>query len=161
MPIAVTLPSVSPVPGNTIVAQTIIFALLPTAGSQLNFRVKAVAISSNRTMLDRKVASAGVLIKDRSMVIENAQQIRLTFDEFDANFFAEFVNKVQVAGTGRLWIKDPDDAANTAAWLSNEFSCVARLEGEIPFAMDAYAEATVVLELTGALTFTRDGSTTV
>lgn len=64
-------------------------------------------------------------------------------------------------GTCTAWVRDPDDAANTAALGTDDFACSIYLEGDMRFNEQGEAVRTLVIESRkdGAITFTPDAST--
>lgn len=161
MPIAVTLPNVVASPGDTIVGQKSYFAFLQGAGPQKNFFLKSASFSQSAEKLARDTILAdGTVGPDRQVVTKVTKTVKVVVDEFTTDILT-FINSPQQVGSGRLWVKDPDDAANTAALLSNEFTCTVTVDGEISFSREAFSEVTLNIDITSAFTLTRDGSTTV
>jgi len=161
MPIPVTLPNVNPDPTKTIVGQGCQFSFLVSGGTQKNYKGKISIEYAEPEKVERKVPSTGgALIVDRTVILSRTLSAKLTVDEFSTDNLI-FLNSVSQSGTGRLWIRDPDDAANTVALLSNEFNCVVSASGSIAFDQATFAEFTVNIEINGTFTLTADGSTTV
>lgn len=160
MPIPATLPVITASPGDTIVGQKNIFGFLETAGIQKNFRCKEISFTRGVDKIERKIPDAdGSLITDRVVITGKKISFKVTLDEFTADTMI-FFNSAQKVGSGRFWMKDPDDAANTAALISNEFACTVYLDGDVSFKPDAFSEFSLTVEITGAFTLTRDGATT-
>ena len=161
MPIAATLPSVTATPGDTIIGRKVVFAHLPTAGTQKNFLCTVADYKRDVQTLPRKAVdgTSGLIITDRDPVIEVSEEITLGFDEIGADALALFFNATSSTGTSRLWIKDPDDASNTAALLTNEFASTVRMAGAGSFRRDQYFDYTVTVKALAPITWTRDGST--
>ena len=64
-------------------------------------------------------------------------------------------------GTCTAWIRDPDDAASTAALGTDDFACSIHREGDMRFSEQGEAVTTLVIESRkdGPITFTPDAST--
>jgi hypothetical protein len=152
------MPSVSAVPGDTIVGQKVIFAFLETSGTQKNYRCKVASISRTLNKIERKVPDTdGSLIIDRSVVTEKTIAMKLTLDELSTDAATQFLSQAQAIGTGRLFVKDPSDAALVASILTNEFNCSVTLEGDLTLQADQFTEFTLNVAITGTFTITRDG----
>lgn len=160
MPIAATLPTVTNDPTKTILPQNCYLTFLPTSGSAQNFKLKSGSISRSITKIERKVPSTGgTIVRDRTVVTEVINTLKFTLDEFTADV-QTLMNTANNVGTARLWVKDPDDAANTAAILTNEFSCTITQEGEMPLDPSNFTEVTFTADILGTFTYTFDGATT-
>lgn len=161
MPITNALPVVAAVPDDTIVGQKVIFAFLETAGTQKNYRAKVAAISRSLEKLERKVPDTdGSLIVDRSVVTSKTITIKLTLDELSSDACTQFLSQAQALGTGRLFVKDPDDAALECSLLTNVFNCAVTLEGDITLQADQFTEYSLNVAITGTFTIERDGTVT-
>lgn len=163
MPIAVTLPSVTDAPTKTIVGQACQFSFLKTGGTQKNYRGKISLEYSEPEKVERKtpvVGGGGALEVSRTVIIGRTLSGKLTLDTFGTDDVI-FLNEVSQSGTGRFWIRDPDDAVNTVALLSNEFNCVVFGSGTLAFDQTTFAEFTVNIAINGTFTLTPDGSTSV
>ncbi|MEK7767876.1 MAG: hypothetical protein AAB368_16720, partial [bacterium] len=64
-------------------------------------------------------------------------------------------------GTCTAWVRDPDDAAATAALKTDDFACSIYREGDLRFGEQGEAVTTLVIESRkdGAITFSADAST--
>ncbi len=64
-------------------------------------------------------------------------------------------------GTCTAWVRDPDDAADTAALKTDDFACSIYAEGDMRFNEQGEAVRTLVIESRkdGPITFTADAST--
>lgn len=62
-------------------------------------------------------------------------------------------------GKVRFYITDPDDAANKAAIVTNEFQCAVTVDGGLGLTANEVTKATLAFEAKQAVTFTMDGST--
>jgi hypothetical protein len=156
MPISDTKPTVTVVPGDTIVGQECIFAFLPTGGSETQVRAKVASLSPTIEKIERKAPDGtGLLATDRTVVTGKKWSVRLTSDEFSAAW-VEFINDVYRIGTGKLFILDPDDATDTASIVSNEFSCTVSPDGETSFQADQFSESSLIVDINGTFTLNRD-----
>ena len=157
MTIASTIPTVAAVPGDTILGQKCIFGFEEAGGSQENIRAKIAGLTPTIEKLERQAPdSEGILATDRTVVISKKWTIRLTTDEFSANFLKYF-NDAYRKGKGRIWIEDPDDATDTVSLLSNEFECTCYPDSETSFAADQFSEGAIIVDINGTFTLTRDG----
>lgn len=161
MAIAITLPTVTDAPTKTIVGQACQFSFLVTAGTQKNYRGKITFNYAEPEKLERKtpvVSGGGALEVSRTVILGRVLSATLIVDEFSADNLI-FLNTVSQSGTGRFWIRDPGDAADTVALLSNEFNCVVYASGTIAFDQASFAEFTVNIAINGTFTLTQDGAT--
>jgi hypothetical protein len=158
MPIGITRPTVNPVPGDTIVGQKCIVAILETGESTAkNFRATVAGINKNVGTLDRNVPDDnGTLQPDRTVVISAVREIQLTVDEFSQDFLDTFINGNFVEGTARLWIGDPSDVAGVSRLMSNEFNCLAYQSGAMNSQADQFTTAQVTLKVNGTFTLSKD-----
>ena len=160
MPISDSLPTVTVDPTDTILGSEIIFAFLPSGGSQENFRAKVADLTPDVQKLERKAPDAnGLLVTDRTVVTGQKWTLRLTSDEFNTSFIA-YINTIYRTGTGKLWVVDPDDAANTASFLSNEFNCTCSPSGSMSMGAEQFTEGAIDVDINGTFTITRDGDVT-
>jgi hypothetical protein len=160
MAIAITLPSVSADPTDTIIGQTVIFSFTPSGGSNGNVRAKIASINAAVEKAERKAynSTSGYIDTDRTVVTSVKWTVRLTLDEFGTTAMT-YINNAYQAGEGRMWIVDPDDAANTVALLSNNFNCTVSPDGDISFQGDQFSEFNIVVDIAGTFSWTADGAT--
>lgn len=161
MAIAITLPSVTDAPTKTIVGQACQFSFLVTAGTQKNYKGKITINYADPEKLERKtpvVSGGGALEVSRTVILGRVLSATLILDTFGTDDVI-FLNTVSQSGTGRFWIRDPDDAVSTVALLSNEFNCVVYGSGTLAFDQASFAEFTVNIAINGAFTLTPDGAT--
>lgn len=159
MPIAITLPTLANVPAKTILPQNAWFTHLPTAGTALIFKIKTGSFSRSITKVERKVASSvGIVAKDRSVITEVTNTFKFTVDEFTADL-ETLMNLSQSSGTGRVWVRDPDDATGFAALMTNEFSCTVAMDGEFSLDPANFSEVSFTVDVLGTFTYNFDEAT--
>tara|TARA_R110000772_G_scaffold83288_4_gene176121 strand:+ start:35 stop:520 length:486 start_codon:yes stop_codon:yes gene_type:complete len=160
MAVPITLPSVPAVPADTIIGQKCLFGFEESGGSQENIRGKVGSLSSTIDKVERKAvdATSGLVETDRTVVIGVKWTLRITVDEFSTALMA-YINDPYRAGVGRLWIEDPDDIANVVSLLSNEFNCTCSPDGDMTFQVDQFSEASIVVDINGTFTLSKDGAT--
>lgn len=158
MSVGTTRPAVPPVPGDTILGQTCIVAIQNDADGQItNFRGTVAAFPRNVQTIDREVPNAsGVLEPDRSNVIRASKEIRVTVDEFAQEFLDLFYNVDFVKGNARVWIGDPEDAAETSRLMTNNFNVLAYVSGDLNTQPDQYSTAQVTLRVNGTFSLTKN-----
>ena len=159
MPIAATLPTETADPTKSIVGQKIYFGFLPSGGSQENILVDVASLTPNVEKLEREKVNttSGLIETDRTVVTKTKWTLRVTSDEMTANML-NYYNNPYRTGTGRIWIEDPDDAANTVSLLSNEFNCTCTPDGDSSFQRDQFSEFAIMVDINGTLSFTQDAS---
>ena len=163
MPIAVTVPSVTNDPTKTILPQHLYITILPSGGSAVSFKPKTASLSTSVTKVERKVATVGgggTVVRDRTVVTEVTRTLKFTLDEYSTDV-ATLLSTPNLAGTARLWVKDPADAANTAAMLTNEFSMTCTQEGDMNLDSSNFTEVQFTMDVLGTFTLSFDASTTV
>jgi hypothetical protein len=160
MAVPITLPVVANDPTDTILGQKCIFGFEESGGSQENIRAKIASLTPTVEKVERKAvnSTSGLVQTDRTVVTSIKWTVRLTVDEFSTEWLA-YINNPYRVGIGRLWIEDPDDAANTVSILSNEFSCTCSPDGDVSFQVDQFSEGAIVVDINGTFTLTRDGAT--
>jgi hypothetical protein len=160
MAIPITIPSVAAAPTSTIVGQTVFFGFLESGGSQENILVTVASLTPTVDKLERKKinTTSGLIETDRTVVTGTSWTLKITTDELTANVMNYFNSPYRV-GTGRLWIGDPDDAANTVSILTNEFNCTCSPEGDIAFQNDQFSEYSISVMINGTFTMTLNGAT--
>lgn len=160
MAIDITLPSVDPVPADTIVGRKIILAVLPTGGTQANYRCTIAEYQRSNSTIERKAGSGAPgstkIVRDRVVLQEVIKSMTVTVDEFSSGFTTQFMNADQVEGTVRAWFVDPGDAANTARLSTNEVAALVYHDGSMSLNKDDFTTATLKIDFTGTLTFSRD-----
>lgn len=160
MAVPITLPTISADPTKTIVGQTLIFGFIPTGGSQENVLVNVASLTPNVEKIERKKlnTTTGLIAIDRTVVTATSWTMRLTTDEMTTELLAYYNDPYRV-GAARLWVGDPDDAANTVSILTDEFNCTVSPDGETSFQNDQFSEFALMVTINGAFVLNFDEAT--
>lgn len=94
------------------------------------------------------------------------EQSRAEFLKFEVKELSKLITLLgsmsgKKDGTCTAWVRDPDDAAATAALGTDDFACSIYAEGDVRFNEQGEAVRTLVIESRkdGPITFTPDAST--
>jgi hypothetical protein len=149
---------------QTVVGRQSILVLTPSSGDALNLLVSVLEVDAQLDLGRNKApgASNGVPYTARVWEKGRAEMLKVETEELEKvnAFLGSLSGKKD--GNCTAYIRDPDDAANTVAYKTDNFACsIYRDPASIRMSGDDTSKATIIIESRkdGPITFTKDAST--
>jgi hypothetical protein len=147
-------PSASSVPANTITARKPQVEITPDGGSAANYVVRKITGGPKKDHIDRMgISSDGLILQvDRRVPKSRNDAFTVELDEFPSALIALLTGNTNKC-TARLFVGDPDDAANTPAFSVTKsggvlaFAALAYIDGEFSFEMEADKPSTYTFKI--------------
>lgn len=148
------LPAVTSQPGKTIVGRQLIVEVTPEGGAAIVFLAKKISGGPKKDHIERMAPSAdGKIVRvDRRVPKSRKDAYTVELDEFIPEIIALLTGNNGKC-TARLFVRDPDDAANVAAWsvvksgATTAFNALAEQNKDFEFDLEASNTSTYGFQL--------------
>lgn len=158
------LPTATYDAAQTVVGRQSILVLTPASGSAVNLLVKLLDFDGSLELGRNQApgASNGPAFTSRVWEKSRAEMLKVETDELDKVItFLGSLTGLKL-GTCTAYIRDPEDAAATVAYKSDDFACaIYRDPASIRFSGDDTSKVTLIIESRkdGAIAWSKDAST--